>query len=806
MDFSVTLFAKVDEDNMLRIAIICGGPSLERGISLNSARSVLDHLPNEKIIVIPLFVDQNCQFYSIASAQMYSNTPADFDFKLEKIAKQLDKSCLLQLLRSVNLVFPVIHGAFGEDGELQKMLEEWEIPFIGHDSACCRRMFHKHTAANLLHSQGFPVFPSLLIQKNDANPLQQIEEFFTRHHLHRAVVKPESGGSSIGVSSVNNPQEVYKAYNSLFDRHIANKVLIEPFCEGIEFTIVVFENYEGNPVALIPTEIEICYQDNQIFDYRKKYLPTANTFYHTPARFREETIQDIRQQAEKIFQLFGMRDFARLDGWLKQDGTIYFTDLNPISGMEQNSFLFRQSTLIGMTHRQTLHYIVKQACRRYGIPFVHEENHLETPKKPVYVLFGGGNAERQVSLLSGTNVWLKLLSSDFYDPVPYFYDSDKRIWKLPYHYTLNHTVEEIYAACIAGKTIENQTLESIQSSLGISLTSSIAAENMHLNAFFDDVKRQNAFVFIALHGGEGENGTFQKFLEAEDIVYNGSDAQASAICMDKLLTSHVICHAADKDIHALPKQLLNIAESLQWNIQDYEKYWLKVCQELNTNRLIVKPRSDGCSAGIVILESALDLQKYCRHATENKRFILPLTFAHQYTPIEMPSDPLVEYLLEPYIETDRIAIENHTLFHTHQTGWIELTVGVLEQNGVYYALNPSITVAEGAILSLEEKFQGGTGVNITPPPENIISSASTKKIRSLIEKTAQILKIRNYARIDIFYNRFSDQMIVIEANSLPGLTPSTVIYHQALAEPTPLTPKAFLEKIISSKINSIIRD
>lgn len=166
----------------------------------------------------------------------------------------------------------------------------------------------------------------------------------------------------------------------------------------------------------------------------------------------------------------------------------------------------------------------------------------------------------------------------------------------------------------------------------------------------------------------------------------------------------------------------------------------------------------------------------------------------------MPSGYQGEYLLEPYLETDRIVIEKNSLQHIAKQGWIELTVGVLEYEGQYHSLNPSITIADGAVLSLEEKFQGGTGVNLTPPPVEILSLQTTEKIKRLIEKTAQALGIQNYARLDIFFNRISEKMVVIEANTLPALTPSTVLYHQALVENPPLTPQAFIEKIINYKM------
>jgi D-alanine-D-alanine ligase-like ATP-grasp enzyme len=113
------------------------------------------------------------------------------------------------------------------------------------------------------------------------------------------------------------------------------------------------------------------------------------------------------------------------------------------------------------------------------------------------------------------------------------------------------------------------------------------------------------------------------------------------------------------------------------------------------------------------------------------------------------------------------------------------------------ALNPSITVASGDVLTVEEKFQGGTGVNITPPPQDFVSTEVCAEAKRRIEMVAKVLGIGGYARIDAFLKIATGEILVIEANSLPGLTPSTVIFHQALSENPPLYPRAFLERIIS---------
>jgi D-alanine--D-alanine ligase len=791
---------------MLKVAIICGGPSLERGISLNSARSILDHLASNDIEITPLYVDQATQFYFISSHHLYSNTPADFDFKLKEIAKPLTMNELSSVLNKMDVIFPVIHGSYGEDGELQSLLEKMEIPFIGSPSYSCRQMFSKSEASKLLKKQGFPTLPSLVLSP-DQKSIQIIEEFFSQHQLKRAIVKPVKGGSSIGVFSVTSPQEALNKVEFILRNQLDSEVLLQPFCEGIEFTLLVLQNLQGEPVALLPTEIEMDYKNNQIFDYRKKYLPTKQTIYHTPPRFPIEIIQQIRHQGEQIFELFQMRHFCRLDGWLTADNQIYFTDFNPLSGLEQNSFLFRQTSILGMTHQETLRYLAQLSVKKANMEHSVITSSLKKNKQLVYVLFGNKNAERQVSLMSGINIWLKLLKSNSYLPLPFFYDLTGEIWELPYSYTLNHTVEEIQLNCLKQESLfdTDPFITIIQKKLGIPLKKEEKAKQMSFDDFLKKAKESNAFVFIALHGGEGEDGTLQSHLEAKGIPYNGSSSHVSALCMDKYLTGQLINQFQHPNLSSAPKKILSFSCIQEANDQVIEQIWEEGCQELGENRLIIKPRFDGCSAGIVLLQSTSDLKRYFQLMSQHIPFIPPFSFANQDKPIEMPSNTIGEYLLEPYIESDLMTIEAGKLSHFPKKGWIELTIGVIEKKGIYQAFNPSITLVEGNVLSLEEKFQGGTGINLTPPPLSIISAIQIQKIKTLAEQASELLGIQNYARLDIFFNIYSEKVLLIEANTLPGLTPSTVIYHQALAETPSLSPTQFLEQIISNKISTLVR-
>lgn len=785
----------------LKLALISGGPSEERGISLNSARSVIDHLYSSSVEIVPLFVDRALNFYQISSSQLYSNTPSDFDFKIAHSSEKLTKAKLKELLKSVDLVFPVIHGRFGEDGTLQKMLEEWNIPFIGHPSHVCLNMFSKINASEIISKIGFKTVDKLVFSKEEPIDANQVEQFFFNHCRGGGVVKPDQSGSSIGVHLINGPEEAIKSVQENFRKGYSDQAILEPFLKGKEFTLVVLENKEGRPAALMPTEIEIK-GGGQLFDYRKKYLPTTQVFHHTPPRFTSQMVSEIRRMGEELFIHFGMRDFARLDGWVLEDGSILFTDLNPISGLEQNSFFFRQAAFVGLRHIDVLEMILESACKRFNLPFQKSYKKECTTKKKLFILFGSSTSERQVSLMSGTNVWFKMLHSQKYEPTAYFYDQKEQLWDLPYSYSLSHTVEEVYEHCKA--LFDEAALSEIASIREQLLLKTpfpcLLSKPLSKEAFFVKAKQEDAFVFIALHGGEGEDGSIQRALEERCIPFNGSSSLVSAVCMDKYETGLQVNALKDQDFYSLPKVRFTIEALAALSLEEMKKKWQEWSLMLSSHSFVVKPCSDGCSAGIVVLNSPEELASYIRYFQEEAEFIPQGSFGSQKEAIQMPADRKDLFLLEPAIETDKIEVVENALKHTSKSGWIELTVGLMEKKGEYKVLNPSITISNGSILSLEEKFQGGTGINLTPPPEVILTPLMTASIKQGVEKVAKAIGIENYARIDLFFNRITGKTVIIEVNSLPALTPSTVIYHQALAETPPIAPLTFLETIVEAKL------
>ena len=414
-------------------------------------------------------------------------------------------------------------------------------------------------------------------------------------------------------------------------------------------------------------------------------------------------------------------------------------------------------------------------------------------KKKVYVLFGGSTAERQVSVMSGTNVWLKLLKSKKFSPMPFFLTPNNDVIRLPYTFALNHTAEEIWENCKLAKDVSKKSqplVQDIRRKLDLKEVTIELPEKMLLEQFFENAKKDRAFVFLGLHGGMGEDGTIQKLLSEKNIPYNGSSHKTAKLCMDKLETAEVINGLKIDKVSGLPKITIDLNHEI-----NSAKIWNSV-----KHPCIIKPRSDGCSAGVVRLYTLEDFDKYIHFLKSSAQYIPSDMLTEQSDIIELSTTGSQQYIIEEFLETDSLKVVDHQLEHKESTGWVELTCGILENNNQYKALNPSITVTSGDVLTVEEKFQGGTGVNLTPPPEQLISKKQRQYIKKTLEIIADKINIENYVRVDFFYNQKTDEIIIIEFNTLPALTPSTVIYQQALAEEIPQPPLVFLENIIESAL------
>jgi len=300
-------------------------------------------------------------------------------------------------------------------------------------------------------------------------------------------------------------------------------------------------------------------------------------------------------------------------------------------------------------------------------------------------------------------------------------------------------------------------------------------------------------VFIALHGRPGEDGTVQAKLDELNIPYNGSGVSSSQTTINKYLTNKKLKE------HGLKVFEQSLVYKQKWT--DDSDLIIQEVENLFRYPFIAKPVDDGCSSAVKVIHNRLELNAFSKLLFRTAKD-LPVNEAKL-----LKIDPKEEIpIKEQYLIEEMAQIKDAEYM-------IEITGGLLthltEKGIKYEVFEPSEAVASKGILSLEEKFLAGEGQNITPArfhrTDPLKNREISEKVRSDLENVARILKIEGYARIDAFVMIFKDHIetLIIEVNSLPGMTPATCIFHQAAINS--YKPFEFIESILNYGINKTKR-
>ncbi|MDW7694117.1 D-alanine--D-alanine ligase [Flammeovirgaceae bacterium SG7u.111] len=612
------------------------------------------------------------------------------------------------------------------------------------------------------------------------------------------------------VEIIYHPEKLLKTLNEHFDsseemiilqsQDSEESLLFESFIAGQEFSCIIIQDEDGKPIPLPPTEI-IKY--DEVFDYRSKYLPGMSRKL-TPVNTSPENIRKIQDKCCEMFGKLKFNVYARIDGFLTKEGEVYLNDPNTTSGMLPSSFFFHQAAEIGMNPSQFLTYIlrtsiaerIKTGKNGHVLKMMLKDldkkilalQKKATQQIKVGVIMGGYSSERHISIESGRNIYEKLSSSEKYEPIPIFLTGNKgkhELYITPINIMLKDNADDIrdkiYHSLEAKKPITVQ--ENIKTAKAI--TNKYVGDAIFIpkQINYEDLKDEVDVVFIALHGRPGEDGEVQKELEKRGIPYNGSASESSNTTIDKFKTNEIL---ADHGVLVAKHRLVEKAE------------WLKGEQELLDSieaqfnyPLITKPSDDGCSSAVKKIKNREELSAFVKMIFRDS---LPF-LAEEAKVLKLQKNeefPVKEYFLVEEL-IDRKGADH----------FLEITGGLLTkyENGqtVYEVFEPSEALASGDILTLEEKFLAGEGQNITPArfnSEALRNREISAEVRSELEKVARILRVRGYARIDAFVRIYPDKVetVIIEINSLPGMTPATCIFHQAALKN--YKPFDFIDKIL----------
>lgn len=589
-----------------------------------------------------------------------------------------------------------------------------------------------------------------------------------------------------------------------------NQVIVEAFVKGKEFSCIVIRKEDGSAVALPPTEIV---KGTEVYDYRSKYLPGLSRKI-TPINLPAENINAIRAECERLFHALGFHVYARIDGFIQEDGNIVLNDPNTTSGMLPSSFFFHQAAEIGLNPSQFLTYIIRTSLQERLAEQPNQESYRKllqcldeqilalkttaTQRKRIAVIMGGYSFERHISVESGRNIFEKLSSSDKYEAIPVFLSGDEsgyELWQIPVNLLLKDNADDIRDKINHWQL--HPVVEAIKAQCA-DLTNKYASPDVvfapqHLS--FDDLKNSVDAVFVALHGRPGEDGQLQLQLEARGIPYNGSGVRSSSVTIDKFRT-----------LQTLKKNGLPITQQLLIKKTEYDanpQEFFSRIEAMFAYPFVAKPVDDGCSSAVKVINSRTELDAYTRlifrpigQEGEEARRILHLKLKEEFP---RKQEILIESLVKANGAAHFLEVTGGLLTHFNADGTLR-----------YEIFEPSETLASGAVLSLEEKFLAGEGQNITPArfanDEKRYRTISAQ-VKEALEKTARILDIQGYARIDAFvriYDGDRADTLVIEANSLPGMTPATCIFHQAALNG--YKPYEFIDRILEFAFEKKLRE
>ena len=344
----------------LNLGVLFGGPSPEHEVSKASAINIFNNLDERNYNVIPIYIAKSGQWY-LYDGNIHKLPPQE---RMEKYCAEvvLGKQGLLRIvgdkvrIMNLDVVFPMLHGAYGEDGVVQGLLEANDLPYVGcgiFASAACMDKIHTKAVAM---AAGIPTVPHMALSQADLAEPDTLVKTIRATLGYPVFIKPANTGSSVGISKAKNKKEVLEALTQAFS--FAPKVLVEKFVKAREIEVAVLGTGGEDTVASLPGEIS---QTNTFYTYDAKYNdPTSKNII--PAKIEDTTAEQAREWALKIFKAVGGSGLARVDFFLEdKTNTLVLNEVNTMPGFTDISMYPQLVNHMGMSYAQLLDNLIKIA-------------------------------------------------------------------------------------------------------------------------------------------------------------------------------------------------------------------------------------------------------------------------------------------------------------------------------------------------------------------------------------------------------------------------------------------------------------
>jgi D-alanine-D-alanine ligase len=321
------------------IALLTGGTTGEWVVSVKSAATIAQNIDTTKYDVYKIMLTENAWFYEPADSVRIDIDKNDFSLTLSGRKIKFDG------------VFIAIHGSPGEDGKLQGYFDMIGIPYTTCSALTSAITMNKgYTKAIVNGIKNLHVAKSTQIFKNGAYSIADISEELKLPYF----VKPNNGGSSIGMSKVKHADDLQEALDKAFNED--TQVLIEEFVEGREFSIGVFKS-KGKIIVLPTTEV---IPANEFFDFEAKYTPGA-TQEITPGDMSDEEKGRVEQIVSDVYEKLNCNGIVRIDYFLEHNtGNFFFIEINTIPGQTITSFIPQQVAAMGMDLKEFYSLVLEE--------------------------------------------------------------------------------------------------------------------------------------------------------------------------------------------------------------------------------------------------------------------------------------------------------------------------------------------------------------------------------------------------------------------------------------------------------------
>jgi len=314
---------------MKKVGILFGGKSAEHEISLLSAKNVFDAIDKTKFDPVMI--------------------------KIEKSGKwQMDS------VNQFDVIFPILHGPFGEDGTIQGFLKLADIPFVGTSVLGSAVGMDKDVMKRLLRDAGIPIGKFIVLKSHEPalSFAEVTKELGSGVNTAPVFIKPANMGSSVGISKVSCEKEYNAAINEAFQYD--SKIIMEEFISGREIECAVLGNEE--PKASLPGEI---IPNHDFYSYDAKYIDDKGASLQIPANLDKDTIKNIQNMAIKVFETLCCEGLSRVDFFLKENGALIINEINTMPGFTKISMYPKMWEASGVSYTDLITRLVELAISRF---------------------------------------------------------------------------------------------------------------------------------------------------------------------------------------------------------------------------------------------------------------------------------------------------------------------------------------------------------------------------------------------------------------------------------------------------------